>query len=58
MGVCIMTLLWLLIGFAIGAVFGAKHQAITLFFYTKYKPTLDRWKKWATSMVGKWFKKQ
>lgn len=53
-----MTLLWLLIGFAIGAVFGAKHQAITLFFYTKYKPTLDRWKKWATSMVGKWFKKQ
>lgn len=36
-----MSLIWFLFGLAVGAVFGAKHQAITLYFYEKSKPKLD-----------------
>lgn len=32
-----MSLIWFILGFAVGAVLGAKHQAITLFLYERYK---------------------
>lgn len=53
-----MSLLFLAVSFAVGAVFGAKHQAITLFFYKKYKPLLDRLKALLLKKYGEWFKKQ
>lgn len=52
-----MSLIWFALGLAVGAVFGAKHQAITLFFYTKYKPTLKRWKSYIVKKVSTWFTK-
>lgn len=51
-----MSLIWFALGLAVGAVFGAKHQAITLFFYTKAKPTLQRWKTALAKKFGTWFK--
>ena len=52
-----MSLFWLALGLAIGAVLGAKHQTITLFFYGKCKPTLKRWKSYFSKKIGKWLTK-
>jgi hypothetical protein len=36
-----MSLIWFVFGLAVGAVFGAKHQEITLFLYNNVKPYID-----------------
>lgn len=36
-----MSLIWFMVGLALGAVFGAKHQEITLFLYSTVKPSID-----------------
>lgn len=51
-----MSLIYFTLGLVIGAVFGAKHQSITLFFYEKFKPTLERWKTFVVKKFGEWFK--
>lgn len=48
-----MSLIWFALGLAVGAVFGAKHQAITLYFYEKSKPYLDKVK----TVAKRWFNK-
>lgn len=37
-----MSLIWFVLGLAVGAVLGAKHQAITLFLYGKYKTLVKK----------------
>jgi hypothetical protein len=51
-------MLWFVLGFLVGTVVGAKHQVVTLALYSRYKPTLDRWKKSVVETVGKLFKQK
>lgn len=51
-----MSLIWDAVIFSAGAVFGAKHQTITLYFYQRYKPVIDAIKAWLATKFG-WFKK-
>ena len=53
-----MWLIWFVLGLLVGAVFGAKHQTLTIYFYQRVKPTIKRWKATLAKKIGGWFKKQ
>lgn len=48
-----MSLFSFILGAAVGAVFGAKHQAMTLFFYDRIKPFLIKTKNRVVSWLNK-----
>ena len=53
-----MSLIWFALGLFVGAVFGAKHQAMTLYFYEHVKPFLKAWKANLIKKFSGWFAKK